>query len=57
MNTGYTHALRVLFDNEASLRAYADHPEHVKFKHLFPFDDSEDEKLPRSCALDWVRDD
>jgi hypothetical protein len=56
-NLGYTHALRVLFRDESSLKVYADHPEHTKFKQLFPFD-SDDNKagFPRSCALDYLRD-
>ena len=52
---GYTHALRVLFPDEASMKAYAVHPKHQEFVKVLSFDKSRTD-LPPSACIDWIRE-
>jgi hypothetical protein len=49
---GFTHALRVLFRDEQSLRIYGPHPEHEKFKSILPHDLVDGK--PKTLCVDWV---
>lgn len=51
-SNGYTHALRVLFKDEASLRAYDGHPEHVLFKNMLNKNEL-DGNTPWVICVDW----
>ena len=53
INLGYTHALRVLFENEECLKAYDQHQEHAAFKATIPFEDQTDPK--RTICIDWFQ--
>ena len=48
---GFTHAIRVAFNGETNLKAYATHPEHVAFVSMLPLD-REGDRAP-VAALDW----
>ncbi|EPZ33115.1 stress responsive alpha-beta barrel domain-containing protein [Rozella allomycis CSF55] len=45
-NKGFTHALRVKFQDEQSLQKYADHPLHLHFKKLLVHESD-------PICLDW----